>query len=307
MLRRSFIFSAAATLVAVTIPIMAPAKEKKTVTTAKGQYASVNGIDLYYERHGDRHETNAPLILLHGGLGTIDAIFERLLPALVAQRDVVAIELQGHGHTADNGRPMTYEAMADDIAALIAALGVGRADVAGYSVGGGVTLQLGLRHPASVRKLVVISAPYATTGWFPEVLAGTAAMDPEAMKGAKWHEAYLKAAPRPGDWPLLVHNVSRLMGSRYDWGDAIAKDMKAPVLTVVGDADSVELPHALSLYALTGGGKGDGFAMGRSASQLLVVPHANHLEILDRPALAPAILDYLARGEDAIPPFTAET
>lgn len=270
------------------------------MTTSTGQYASVNGINLYYERHG----AGEPLILLHGGLGTIDAIFERLLPALAAQRQVIAVELQGHGHTADNGRPMTYEAMADDIGALIAKLELGRADVAGYSVGGGVTLQLGLRHPDIVRKLIVISAPHATNGWFPEVLAGTSAMDPEAMKGSKWHQAYAKAAPRPQDWPLLVRNVSRLMSSAYDWSDAIASRMKAPILVINGDADSVRPAHALGLFELIGGGKADGFAMGRGASRLLIVPNANHLEILDRAALPPAILDYLAHDMSATPPFT---
>lgn len=273
------------------------------MSTVKGEYASVNGLNLYYERHG----AGAPLILLHGGLGTIDAIFGRLLPALATRRQVIAVELQGHGHTADNGREMTYQAMADDIAALIARLGLGRVDVAGYSVGGGVTLQLGLRHPDSVRKLVVISAPHATDGWFPEVLAGTAAMNADAMTGSKWHQAYVAAAPRPEDWPLLVRNVSRLMASRYDWSMAIAAGLKAPVLVINGDADSVRPGHALALFELLGGGKADGFAAGRGASQLLIVPQANHLEILDRAALPPAILDYLARDTASTKPFTAES
>lgn len=273
------------------------------MTTAKGQYASVNGLDLYYERHG----SGKPLILLHGGLGTVEEIFGRLLPALAARREVIAVELQGHGHTADNGRSMTYEAMADDIAALIEALDLGRVDVAGYSVGGGVTLQLGLRHPARVGKLVVISAPHSTDGWFPEVLAGTSAMNPEAMKQSRWYQAYLKAAPKPQDWPQLVRNVSELMGTKYDWSDAIANGLKTPVLHIVGDADSVRPGHALALFELLGGGKSDGFAMGRGASQLMVVPHANHLEILDRPILPMTILDFLERDGRATRPFTAET
>ena len=272
------------------------------MTIAKTGYASVNGINLYFERHGK----GEPLILLHGGLGTIDAIFGRLLPALATQREVIAVELQGHGHTADTGRPMSYEAMADDVAALVSMLGLGRVDVVGYSVGGGVTLQVGLRHPASVRKLVVISAPYATNGWFPEVLAGTAAMDPEMMKGSKWHEAYVKAAPRPQDWPLLVHNVSRLMASQYDWRDLLASGLKAPIFVINGDADSVRPVHALSLYELAGGARRDGFAAGRNASQLLIVPRTNHLEILDRPALPPAILDYLRRDDSITQPFVVD-
>jgi len=302
MLRRDLLRAGATLLLAAPFSPITHAERNTIMSTVKGQYASVNGIDLYYERHG----AGAPLVLLHGGLGTIDAIFGRLLPALAAQREVIAVELQGHGHTADNGREMTYQAMADDIAALIARLGLERADVAGYSVGGGVTLQLGLRHPERVRKLVVISAPHATDGWFPEVLAGTAAMDAEAMIGSKWHQAYVAAAPRPGDWPLLVRNVSRLMASRYDWSDEIAARMKAPVLVINGDADSVRPSHAVALYELLGGGKADGFAAGRGASQLLVVPQANHLEILDRGALPPAILAYLARESAATKPFTVE-
>jgi len=219
---------------------------------------------------------------------------------------VIAVELQGHGHTADIARPMTYEAMADDIAALIAGLGLRHVDVAGYSIGGGVSLQLGLRHPERVGKLVVISAPHATDGWYPEVLAGTAAMDPEAMKQSNWYRAYVKVAPRPEDWPTLVGKVSQLMSSRYDWSDAIARNLKAPVLHIVGDADSVRPGHALKLYELIGGGKGDGFAMGRCASRLMILPNTNHLEMLDRTALAPAILDYLARVGDAVPPFTID-
>ena len=302
MQRRDFLHATAAALCAATLPIRAQAKEKTMTTENSGRYAQVNGMNLYYERHGK----GAPLVLLHGGLGTIDEIFGRLLPALAARHEIIAVELQGHGHTPDTPRPMTYEAMADDIAALISELGIGQADVAGYSVGGGVSLQLALRHPARVGKLVVISAPHATDGWFPEVLAGTAAMDPEAMKQSNWYRAYLKAAPRPEDWPTLVGKVSRLMAGRYDWSDAIARDLKAPILHIVGDADSVRPAHALKLFELVGGGKSDGFATGRGPSRLLIIPNTNHLEILDRTVLAPAILDYLARGSETVPPFTID-
>jgi len=300
MLRRQVLQAGAAALCAAAARSPAQAKETNAMTSGSGRHASVNGMNLYYERHG----SGAPLVLLHGGLGTIDEIFGRLLPALSARREVIAVELQGHGHTPDGGRAMTYEGMADDIAGLILQLGLDRADVAGYSVGGGVALQLGVRHPERIGKLVVISAPHSTDGWYPEVLAGTAAMDPEAMKASNWYRAYLKAAPRSEDWPILVRKVSQLMSSRYDWSDVIAKDLKAPLLHIVGDADSVRPAHALRLYELVGGGKGDGFAQGRGPSRLMIVANTNHLEILDRSALAPAILDYLARGSDAVPPFT---
>jgi len=171
-------------------------------------------------------------------------------------------------------------------------------------VGGGVALQVALRHPERLRKLVLISAPHATDGWYPEVIAGTMAMDPDAMKQSNWYRAYLKAAPHPEDWPILVRKVSKLMSTRYDWSDAIAARLKAPILHIVGDADSVRLPHAVALYNLVGGGKADGFAGGRGASRLMVLPNTNHLEILNRKLLAPAILDYLAAGCELVPPFT---
>lgn len=299
MLRREFLHGGATLTFTAATGSPSLAKET-TMSDTTGEYTSANGLKLYYERHG----TGPRLILLHGGLGTIDAIFGRLLPALAQRHEVIAVELQGHGHTADNGRAMTYEAMADDIAVLIRALGSGSVDVAGYSVGGGVTLQLALRHPALVRKLVVISAPHATRGWFPEVLAGTAAMDPDAMKPSKWYQAYAKVAPRPEDWPLLVRNVARLMATQYDWSPAIRTQLKAPVLVINGDADSVRPSHALALFELLGGGRADGFALGRGPSQLLIVPNASHLTILDHPALPPAMLDYLARDSSATPPFS---
>ena len=300
MLRRDFFQLAASTLLVAAMSKPAQSRETRTMTAKVGQYAAVNGMKLYYERHG----SGTPLVLLHGGLGTIDEIFGRLLPALAARHEVIAVELQGHGHTPDGGRDMTYEAMADDIAALVTQLGLPSVDVVGYSVGGGVAMQIGIRHARLVRKLVVISAPHATEGWYPEVIAGTAAMDPEAMKQSNWYRAYIKAAPRPEDWPVLVRKVSRLMSSRYDWSGAIAAQLKAPILHVVGDPDSVRLPHALTLYGLVGGGKGDGFASGRSASRLMVVPDANHLEVLERAILPPAIIDYLSSGSEAAPPFT---
>lgn len=257
----------------------------------RGDRVQANGLDLYFEIHG----AGPALILLHGGLGTIDAIFQTLLPALAQHRTVIAPELQGHGHTADPGRPMTYEAMADDIAALIDHLGLTAPDLAGFSVGGGVAQQLALRHPGKVGRLVVISAPSATQGWWPEVLAGTAAMDPQAMVGSPWHETYMRVAPKPGDWPRLVRNVSRLMNAPYDWTPRLAAELQSPVLIVNGDADSVRQDHALAVFQTLGGARHDGFAGGRPASRLFIVPDAHHLNVLDHPLLPPAMLAFLDR------------
>jgi pimeloyl-ACP methyl ester carboxylesterase len=142
-------------------------------TPPAGNYAPVNGLNLYYEMHG----SGDPFILIHGGFG-ITGMFDALLPTLATSRQVIPVELQGHGHTADIDRPFSYEQMADDIAALIKHLGLANADVLGYSLGGGVALQTAIRHPQVVRKLVVVSAPYKRAGWYPEVLAGQLAVLP---------------------------------------------------------------------------------------------------------------------------------
>jgi pimeloyl-ACP methyl ester carboxylesterase len=137
----------------------------------KGSYVSVNGLNMYYEMHGN----GEPLVMLHGAFGTID-MHGALLPLLAQTRQVIAVELQAHGHSADIDRPLSYEMMADDIAALIKHLEIGQADILGYSLGGGVALQTAIRHPEVVRKLVVVSAPYKCDGWYAEVLAGQTAI-----------------------------------------------------------------------------------------------------------------------------------
>jgi pimeloyl-ACP methyl ester carboxylesterase len=132
-------------------------------------------------------------------------------------RQVIAVELQAHGHTADIDRPLRFELMADDIAALIKHLGLERADLLGYSLGGGVALQAAIRHPDVVRRLVVVSATYKRDGWYPEVLAGMASINAEAMVGSPIHEAYVRAAPRPEDWPRLSAKLRQLLSEQYDW------------------------------------------------------------------------------------------
>jgi pimeloyl-ACP methyl ester carboxylesterase len=205
-------------------------------------YVNVNGLRVYYELHG----TGRPLVLLHGGLGTI-AMFEQVLPALAEARQVIAVELQAHGHTADVDRPLSFESMADDVGALIGQLRFERADVMGYSLGGGVALQTAIRYPERIRKLVVVSAPFRRDGWYTEVLAGMASMDAEAartMVGSPMHQAYASVAPRPEDWPVLVTKTGQLLQKEYDWSTAVAA-LTMPAMIVVGDADGVRTAHAV--------------------------------------------------------------
>ena len=215
-------------------------------------YVSLGELDMYYERHGAGGQ---PLVLLHGGLITIDLAFGMMIPALAATREVIAVELQGHGHTADVDRPMSYEQMADDTVALLEEIGVTNADIFGFSLGGGVALQIAIRHPEVVRKLVVASTPFRHDGWHPAILGSMSALNPEAaaaMEATPLYAAYAAVAPRPEDWPRLVTKTGQLTTSEYDWGDDVAS-ITAPVLLIYGDADSVLPQHILELFELLGG------------------------------------------------------
>jgi pimeloyl-ACP methyl ester carboxylesterase len=260
---------------------------------SKGTYASVNGLNLYYEIYGQG--AGRPLILLHGGLGTI-GMFAQLLPALAETRQVIGVELQGHGHTADIDRPFSFEQMADDVAALLKHLGLDNASILGYSLGGGVALQTTIRHPELVRKLVFISAAYQRNGWYPEVLAGMAAMNAQAaaaMVGSPPHQAYVSVAPKAEDWTALVTKTGNMITQNYDWSAGVA-GIKAPTLIVVGDADSVRLDHAVAMYGLVGGGPviltPDGRMGDLPKSHLAVLHGTTHFDILFRADLLMPII-----------------
>jgi pimeloyl-ACP methyl ester carboxylesterase len=247
-------------------------------------YAPVNGLELYYETHG----AGDPLVLVHGGLGTVTMMAD-VIPFLAEKRQVIAVELQGHGHTADVDRPFSYEQMADDVAALIRHLGPRKADVAGYSFGGGVALQTAIRHPDLVRKLVVISAPHKRDGWFPEVLAGQAAVTGEVARtwvGSPMYEAYASVAPEPENWPTLADKTGNLLKQDYDWSAQVAATA-APTLILLGDADSVRPADAIAMFELLGGGK----MKGRPPSQLAILPGTTHFTITSRTDLLRPILE----------------
>jgi len=247
---------------------------------------------MYYEIHG----AGRPLILLHGGVGAIE-VFGEVLPLLAEGRQVIAVDLQAHGRTADIDRPLSFELMADDIAALIKHLGLEKADLMGYSLGGGVALQTAIRHPEVVRKLVVVSTPFKKDGWYPEILAAMGQMGPEAaepMKQTPMYQVYASVAPNPEDWPVLLTKLGQLLGKNYDWSKEVAA-MEAPTLIVVGDADSVRTAHAVEFFELLGGGKADGGwdGSGMSNARLAILPATTHYDILFSPALASTVTPFL--------------
>lgn len=260
-----------------------------TVAISESGHAPVNGLEMYYEIHG----AGKPLILIHGGFG-VTGIFARLLPSLTKARRVIAVELQAHGHTSDIARPLSYEWMADDIAALITHLELEHADIFGYSLGGGVALQTAIRHPQVVRKLVVISAPCKRGGWYPEVLAGMASIEAEAMIGSPMHEAYVSVAPKPENWSSLADKTRQLLGKDYDWSKDV-EAIEAPTLLVFGDADSVSPVHAAEFFGLLGGGKADAGWDGSDMSnaRLAILPATTHYDILSSPVLASVVTPFL--------------
>jgi pimeloyl-ACP methyl ester carboxylesterase len=255
-----------------------------------GNYVSVNGLTMYYEIHG----SGQPIVLLHGGLGGV-VEFTQLLPLLAETHQVIAVELQAHGHTADIDRPLSFELMADDVAALIQVLELENTDVLGYSLGGSVALQLAIRHPEVVRKLVLISTPYSRSGIHPEFLAGMEAMNAEAaetMLETPMYQYYASVAPNLDDWPTLVGKVGELLGQDYDWSTDVAA-IRVPTLIVIGDSDMLSPTHAVELFTLFGGGVAGGFAPPLN-SQLAVLPNTNHFTILSRTELLlPIVVPFL--------------
>ena len=263
-------------------------------TDAQTGYAPVDDLNMYYEIHG----LGRPLILLHGAYMTIDMLGP-ILPGLAKTRQVIAVEQQGHGHTADVDRPLTYEQMADDTAALARHLGIDNADVVGYSMGGGVAMQLAIRHPALARKLVVASTSFTSDGMHAVALEMFPSITPELFAGSPIEEAYLRTAPNPGDFPKLIEKLKQLDMTPFAWPEQDIRAIGAPTLIALGDSDAIRLEHAVELFGLSGGGvMGD--LVGLPQPQLAVLPGTTHFippgfGVLDRAewllAMIPPFLD----------------
>lgn len=252
-------------------------------------YASVNGLEMYYEIHG----AGRPLVLLHGGFMTIETLGP-LLPALAQTRQVIAVELEGHGRTADLDRPLSANQMAEDVAGLIERLGVAPADVAGFSLGGVSAMRLAMRRPDLVRKLVLISAVSNNAGYYPATTAGWPDMSPQVMAGSPWEPAYARVAPHPERWPIFVDKMKHALMDFQGWTAADIQAIKAPVLMVLGDADLVRPEHAVEMFRLLGGAPEDGGMGELPASQLAILPGTTHFSILYRTdLLLPIVIPFL--------------
>jgi pimeloyl-ACP methyl ester carboxylesterase len=265
-----------------------------TKEKGKGHYAEVNGINLYYEIHG----AGRPLVLLHGGLGSGE-MFEPIMPQLAERHQVVAPDLQGHGRTADIDRPLDIRVMADDIAALIDHLGLDRPDVVGYSLGGGVALQVAVRHPEKVRRLVAVSANVrrdAIPAVMLEQQAQVSGAAVEFMKDTPMYQVYQRVAPRPEDFPRLLNKIGEAMSKDFDFSEDV-RGLKVPTLIIAADADMAPPSHYVEVFKLLDGGLRDGGWMGegrpKGGHSLAILPGLTHYNIFSSPLFAAATLAFL--------------
>lgn len=259
--------------------------------TAAGQLVTIGDVSLYVEVHG----SGLPLVLLHGALGTIDTCFPQLLPRLAAGRKVVAVELQGHGHSPDIDRPLTYRDMANDVGGLIEALDLGQPDVVGYSLGGAVGLELTLRHPSLVRNLVYAGGTsYRRDGLHPEALDDGSSE--EALEGSAWHQAYLRTSPHPDRWPVLVQKAADLDRTFQGWTADELRSVRTPTLLMIGDADIVRPEHTVEMFGLLGGGV-IGDLVGLPPARLAVLPGTTHVGMIDRAQWMHSMIDDFLEGD----------
>lgn len=281
----------AAIVACVTSPVSALAQPPVAKPDSSG-YVAANGVSYWFEIRGK----GEPLLLLHGGLMWTET-FGPTLTKLAESRRVIGVDLQGHGHTA-LGRPtISYEDIGRDMSVVIQKLGFPQVDVMGYSFGGGVAMQLAFQHPSLVRRLVVLSAPYASSGFFPEMRPQQAAVSAaifDQMKESPMYTGYAAIAPRPQEFPRLLDAMGALMRTSYDWS-ANVKQLTMPVMLVYGDADMIAPEHIVSFYRLLGGGQKDAGWMREhmSKNRLAILPDVTHYESGASPLLAPAVLPFL--------------
>jgi pimeloyl-ACP methyl ester carboxylesterase len=271
--------------------IIHAAQEKPTVQTAtpkpvKTGHAAVNGVNYYYAVYG----TGEPLLLLHGGLGQIE-MFGPNLAKLAQSRQVIGVDLQGHGRTELGDREFSLVNMGKDMAGVLKKLGYDKVDVLGYSMGGGVAFQFAAQHPEMVRRMALVSTPYSQDGFYPEMLPQQAAVGAamlEQMKGTPMYESYVAIAPHPEEFPKLLDAMGAYMRKSYDWS-ADVKKLTMPVMLIYGDSDMFRPEHEVKFYQLLGGGLKDAGWQREHMSQnrLAILPNLTHYEM----GLAPQMVD----------------
>jgi pimeloyl-ACP methyl ester carboxylesterase len=240
-------------------------------------YAPVNGLRMYYEVHG----TGDPLVLVHGSFSAIGSSFGQVLPHLAKSRQVIGLDMQAHGRTADIDRPLSARQLADDIVALLDYLELPRADLFGYSLGAAVGLQMLVHRPEKVRKAVLASVAYDNSGVHPELMTGMDDLKPEMLVGSPWHQEYMEIAPNPDAFAMLVEKIKAMNVSPPELTAEQVRAMAAPTLIMIGDSDIIRPEHAVEFFRNRGGGVlGD--LVGLPASQLAILPGTGHALFMQR-------------------------
>ncbi|MGA8115592.1 MAG: alpha/beta hydrolase [Actinocatenispora sp.] len=274
---------------------------------SRSGHLPINGLSLYHEVYGElAPSTASPLLLIPGAFMSTDSMGS-WVAAFADTRTVIVFDQQGHGRTPDTSREMSYEQFADDAAALLRALSVERADVMGYSQGGGVALQLAIRHPALVNHLVPMSATYRRDGWYPSVLAGIEGLGATAFAGTPVERAFRAHTPDDVAFAAYVEKMKVLNADDQNIGDAQLRSISARTMVIVGDADGVRPEHALAMFTLRGGGDEEAAASGMlreaPAARLVILPAMSHVGISGEHAvLVPMVNAFL----DDVPPATPD-
>ncbi|MET9022402.1 alpha/beta hydrolase [Actinopolymorpha sp. NPDC004070] len=272
---------------------------------SRGGHLPINGLQLYYEVHGELGASDkAPLLLIPGAFMATETM-QPWVAAFAARRPVIVFDQQGHGRTADTPRAMSYEQFGDDAAALLQALEIERADVMGYSQGGGVALQLALRHPQRVGKLVTLSATYRQDGWYPSVLQALEGLSGAVFKDTPVGEAFRNHTDDPGAFDAWIEKMRVLNFEDQQISDEQLRSIQAPTMVIIGDADGVRPEHAVEMFKLRGGGDEEAAARGMLSevpqARLVVLPATSHVSISGFvQVLEPMVTEFL----DDVPPAT---
>lgn len=241
----------------------------------KAGYAQVNGLKMYYEIHG----TGKPILLIHGAFNSISTAFSQLIPELAKTKQVIAVELQGHGRTNDIDRPFSFETMADDVAGFLKQIKIENTDILGYSMGGGVAQQVAIRHPSLVRRLILISTVYKYEGWSQETRNILPMLTAEMFASTPIKTEYDKLAPDPSHWNDFINKMKTFVTTSYDFGADKIKAIKSPTLIILGDGDGVTPEHAVEMYRLRGGSYMVDFGPVHAA-QLAILPGSSHISAM---------------------------
>ena len=263
---------------------------QQTLTPASSGYAPVNGSQVYYDMYG----AGDPIVLLHGAYMTINSNWSELVPVLSKTRKVIALELDGHGHTPLSQRPYSYQTLASDVAAVLKHLKIDSADILGFSYGGTVAYQFAIEHPAMTKKMIIISSTYKSEGWLGIMYTMLVGLKPDAFDNTPIRSEYIKVAPDTSNWHKFIATMLKFSAEKFNLGDDKIKNIKAPVLLIMGDNDGTDKKVLAETYSLLGGNV-FGDVVGIPKSQLAILPAKGHGTLMmDTQAIAALVGSFLA-------------